>query len=470
MAKTKDCKMQTIPVPILDDETIFDDWKTKIERWLILSDHVEVKKKAILISMYLKGKAERAAQEIDNKTLQSADGVKILLKELESVFHPDEGRKRVQIYRKLRGMVREPYKPLHDFILEYNHLFYQYKKVDFQVDEFTAAMNLLESCNLDASKQEVVMAALDKEITYDTMRQTLLRIYNNEDRNINSSEQVFYGQQSTSKFTTNEPYQPTFYSSAGANNRFINRNVPRSRSLKRRREQSSERPRSSGPSRWSSDRYRASDNTKGGKYPKLKLNPLTKDGQTSTCNICKAITHWAKYCPEKDKIYDRVKDESKEDKATLPSFNMFIGCTNSVNEGTMAQLVEESKGLAILDSGCNKTVCGENWLRAYINALPVGLSSEVKVLPSEQIFTFGDGKTILSKRKIKMPCWIGGRRGTFTTDVVDCNIPLLLSRDSMEIINLVLNFRKNEASFFDENIKVKLKVTASGHLALPISL
>ena len=40
----------------------------------------------------------------------------------------------------------------------------------------------------------------------------------------------------------------------------------------------------------------------------------------------------------------------------------------------------------MLESGCTKTVCGEEWLRCYIDTL-----SEIEL-------KFGDGKSVLSER------------------------------------------------------------------------
>ena len=60
------------------------------------------------------------------------------------------------------------------------------------------------------------------------------------------------------------------------------------------------------------------------------------------------------------------------------------------------------------------------------------------------------------------------KRGRITTDVVDCNIPLLLSRKAMKNAGMVLDFRKDVISI--NGATIPLKTTKSGHYALPISL
>ena len=92
----------------------------------------------------------------------------------------------------------------------------------------------------------------------------------------------------------------------------------------------------------------------------------------------------------------------------------------------------------------------------------------MKIEPSNQTFTFGDGEKVKSKRKVTITCWMGGIPGQVVTDVVDCNIPLLLSRRSMKAVGFMLNFKKDEVTV--NNCQIRLKITKSGHYALPISL
>ena len=54
------------------------------------------------------------------------------------------------------------------------------------------------------------------------------------------------------------------------------------------------------------------------------------------------------------------------------------------------------------------------------------------------------------------------------TDVVDVNIPLLLSKESLKKANAVLDFSKDTAQMLGE--KHQLLCTSSGHYALPIVL
>ena len=90
------------------------------------------------------------------------------------------------------------------------------------------------------------------------------------------------------------------------------------------------------------------------------------------CAICQSILHWARECPHNE------SNNPSENKVTL--------FTQEVPKCFIENFLGETLNLAVLESGCTKTVCGEEWLRCYIDTL-----SEIEL-------KFGDGKSVLSER------------------------------------------------------------------------
>ena len=125
--------------------------------------------------------------------------------------------------------------------------------------------------------------------------------------------------------------------------------------------------------------------------------------------------HWAKDCQHnEERTYwaGDSGDRSRVDKSNGIHFSMFVGCTSGeVKQGNLHALVEESKGHAVLDSGCTTTVCGEQWLSTYLENLSDDDRLRINFEPSAQSFTFGDGQSVTSKRRLMLPCWIGGYQG-----------------------------------------------------------
>ena len=133
----------------------------------------------------------------------------------------------------------------------------------------------------------------------------------------------------------------------------------------------------------------------------------------------------------------------------------------------MAYFLGETLGMAIVDSGCSKTVCGQAWLQSYFETLSVHDRQLVEKNRSDNRFRFGDGRTYSSLKCVTFPFYIQGDRHFLTSDVVSCDVPLLLSRESLERANAVIDFQKGELLFLGKVIPVV--ITRSGHYCLPLT-
>ena len=120
--------------------------------------------------------------------------------------------------------------------------------------------------------------------------------------------------------------------------------------------------------------------------------------------------------------------------------------------------------MAILDSGCPKTVCGEVWLEVHVDSLKEKLN--VTQSDSNGIFKFCNGRSIKSNRKVEMPVIIEDIPVLLTTDVISFDIPLLLSKESMKQANTAIDFKNDYAELFGK--KINLFFTSLGHYCIPI--
>ena len=93
--------------------------------------------------------------------------------------------------------------------------------------------------------------------------------------------------------------------------------------------------------------------------------------------------------------------------------------------------------------------------------------AKLKEESSEKSFTFGDGVMVTSVKRVTLPCFIGKKRATVVTDVVNCNIPLLMSKTSMKRAKMSINFETDSAII--SGIETSLRSTTSGHYILPLT-
>ena len=123
-------------------------------------------------------------------------------------------------------------------------------------------------------------------------------------------------------------------------------------------------------------------------------------------------------------------------------------------------------GSAVLDSGCTKNVCGRTWLGCYLETLDRSQQSQVKESKSSTSFKFGNGDSVKSLKKVKIPACIGGKEVFLETDVIDGDLPLLLSKDAMKKAEMNIDFTNDNVTIFGQT--QKLMFTSSGHYCIPL--
>ena len=203
------------------------------------------------------------------------------------------------------------------------------------------------------------------------------------------------------------------------------------------------------------NRYGKQSNLNSQNYDKLgqKTHLLDKSGRISCCVICKSIYHWANDCPNK------MQDTSDDVNITL-----FI---QEIHECYMTKFVGETLNCAVLGSGCTKNVCGESWLTNYLDTLTESDRSKVVVEKSSNSFKFGNGKSLNSEKMVTFSAQIGKENIIIKSDVIDCDLPLLLSKSAMKKANVKIDFSNDVVNMLNQ--KINIVFTASGHYTVPIS-
>ena len=98
-----------------------------------------------------------------------------------------------------------------------------------------------------------------------------------------------------------------------------------------------------------------------------------------------------------------------------------------------------------------------------------GLSLQQKeIVPyhSDITFRFGDGRKIVSEELVIIPAKIGDTVCKIKTEVVQNDIPLLLSKESLKRADAVLDLKNDKAVLFCNEIK--LKQTSSGQYCVTL--
>ena len=462
--KTNTQVTRSADIPILDeeDEAGYDSWKIRVKKWSKVTKEKKSNQGNLLfLTLDPKGKAFMVAQHISEELLETTQGVQALLDELDKLFIPDKLRHRVDLYDKYGDLRRQDDESVIDHIQEFNKTFLEFRKLSITLpyDDTFVALDLLKSCKLQEEDKKLVLAQMVEPPSSADLISILKRIFS---RSVKEKQQTAARQVASDVFVTKSNSEKMTDANNTGNYDTENTNTTL---YTRDNRKGYRQARPSYATRGRSGKRNNSWN-RNSEGPKTNIKGL--DGQPRTCSICDSIYHFFKNCPEVKKQkrdYDN-RNRYGNQEVNL-SFLSFVGCASS-NDEKLQKLLDDSQGYALLDSGCSNTVAGEDWFSKYVENLSTSDKLKIKVEASSESFTFGDGNTHKAKRRITFPCWVGGKTANITTDIVECKIPLLLSRRSMSKVGMIIDFSKHIATVQERAIK--LKVTHSGHYALPISL
>ena len=150
------------------------------------------------------------------------------------------------------------------------------------------------------------------------------------------------------------------------------------------------------------------------------------------CYKCGSTKHFAAKCLQKDNTYVKTQDVH----LTLLTANP---------DERQKVLIGESLGKGVLDSACTKTVSGRTWMEEYISTLLPEVRTQVEEGVSDVVFRFGDGVEVQASAKVKIPVVIGGVKYLLDVDIVENELPLLISKQSMQKMGMKLDFQNDTA-------------------------
>ena len=193
------------------------------------------------------------------------------------------------------------------------------------------------------------------------------------------------------------------------------------------------------------------------------------------CSSCGSYRHLLKGCPDSWENMNKnvlVAEDTKNKEGddfgiffTMNEEEHSVLYTGNLKEEN-AILVAETKNKALLDTGCSATVAGQDWARILVGSLSEESRAKVEKLESVKTFRFGGGERRKSLGFWRIPCKLAGRNVMLETDVVEADIPCLLSKADLKRAGTVLKLKTDQAEIFGRTID--LESTSSGHYALKI--
>ena len=416
--------------PALTVDKAYESWRNEVLTWQELTD-LPKPKRALAIALSLTDKAAREyAMEINVDILKADDGVDKLLEELDKLFQKDKVDLAYSAYKRFDNFARTSDMAMSEFIVEFEKRYNTAKKHVNELPDTILAFKLLDSAGLDDSQKQLALTACT-DCKFSTRKSSLNRIFGGK---VNS----MMVQPGNNDITIKEE---VFFTRGNRGGSYRGRNY----------------------------RGRGSRSTNSGNRGyRSKQNPVI-NGSVSRCNICDSTFHFERNCPHRDaerQVFannsanaDQVENEEEVSLALM---------SLAEHDAPYSVFVAEAQDSAVLDTACTKTVCGRKWLESFIDSATKEAYSSILFLRSKRPFRFGDAPIVRSIYKVLLPVKIGERKCFIESEVVDKQIPLLLSKESLKRAKTQMDLTSDNITMFGS--QVASFQTTSGHYAIPLTL
>lgn len=450
-----------VPPPVFCEKVNYERWKNEVDMWSAVTDlKKEQQGLALALSLPIESQVrDKVMTELSKTQLSSEDGLNVLLNFLDKIYKKDELESAYEAWSDFQRYKKVDSMSIGDYIMEFDKRYKAAKKFNMTLSVPVLAFQLLENGGLTQRDRQLTLTAVDyskKDTLYDQMIAALKKFFGNQAKSFQDCDKSAVTVKREPSIAEN--VYATSYTQQRGKGRF-QRNMRSSNA--RYRDADSEY----GKSRESENfEYRPTGRTVGdfkgkdGSFKPRRTNPLDAQGNPTLCLACGSQYHYARYCPDRRK---QVFETTTEEEILLTGS---IG-VHPVQE-EMKVLVAESLNCAVLDCACTSTVCGDDWLKCYLDSLSEEELSRVKDHKSHAWFKFGDGIKVKSLRKVDIPCRIADKNCFIRTDVVSSDIPLLLGKPSMKKARMKLDIEHDKAVIFEKN--VNLECTPSGHYCIPL--
>ena len=441
-----------IPPPFVENVNDYDQWKKDLDLWTAYTS-IKEEKQAIAVHLSLTGRARKATSEVPASDMKTKDGMSKLIEKLDRVFMQDANWKCFHTYLSFENYRRKKDCSIDEYLSEFDLRHYKLKECGVELPDAVIACRLLKSCGLNDLHFQLALSTTPK-MTFEEMRNTLKKLFAENSHMVSSvtKSETNVDVVKSEPVENNDALYASHYrrgrGGSWSNNR-DGRGAVKNKGM------------------YNGYDYNANDKFNNNYKSKGRMNPLGRDGTVSLCAICGSKMHWAKNCPHSyERNYNGSVMYNTYDDNNDQEVQITLLTNDNNSDPKMDQLLGETIGSLILDSGCSRTVCGRKWLTLYLDTLDKVNCDKIKRENSSSVYRFGDGKKFVANECVTLPCVLAGKQIQIKTDVVDCNIPLLLSKKSMKTAGMVIDLKTDTATVFGQD--VTLKCTSMGHYTLPI--
>ena len=441
----------------------YELYKQELLAWREVTE-LEKKKQGVVIALSLPENDESKIREkvfdqIKLDDLKKDDGLDTLVQFLDKHLAKDDLVDSLEKFEDFEDFKRSEGQSINEYISVFDTKYRKIEKKNMRLPSEILAFKLLRRANLSKEEKMVVLTGMNFEnrVTLYEEAKTSLKKFKGETCDAGGNG---------TKPGQSIKLEPAFLAdheeallAAGYTRvrpeRFVKHNFTRGRGYNSQGRGFSRGQRGGKPN---SPRGLGADNSKSlNSGLKKSVNPTGPDGSLLTCKSCGSYRHLMAACPHSWENMSKVNICDAEEDVVL--FTGYI-------KEDVRNLGKDARNCAVLDSACSSTVCSKTWMDSYLDSLSDEDKDKVSRQNSTRIFKFGGGTKLQSQGEYAIPAYIAGKEVTIKTDIVESDIPLLLSRTAMKTAGVKMDLENDTAEILGKS--VSLNLTSSGHYCIPI--
>ena len=153
----------------------YSQWKLELELWSEMTDYKESQIGSV-IALSLEGDARDAVLSIGKENLKSAEGYKLIVEKLDSLYAKDDSQMAYLTIDQFFKYRRPLDMPVDEFLRKFELLKTRVEAFNLKIDEHILAYLLINCANMPEKKTDVVKACM-KELTFKEIRAKIVAIY-----------------------------------------------------------------------------------------------------------------------------------------------------------------------------------------------------------------------------------------------------------------------------------------------------
>ena len=394
-------------------------WKKDAIIWSKLTDLSKSKQGlALQYSCKINPRVHEAVVNINPAEVECNEGFNNVMNVLDELFKVDSREEELKDYYNFENLKRKERQTIADYINEFEFLLKKFQKHGNSLSTNLLGFKLLKSANLTKTQCEIIKAC-SLNTDYESIKATMKKTF---------------GESTSIEREVEEEMLPDSNRRLGHQSNGMKSFMCQSKQGK-----------------YSFDKNKRQ--TVPGSMYMYGRNPTDFLRRVTRCNICDSVNHWVNKCPDKNTTRNQ-------------EINLFFQSDIDVfTKGST--LVKETIGAAILDTGAAKSCTGLNWLNQYLRLLSQDDLNLVAYHSKDIFYKFGHGPQQKVTQSATFPVYIGSVKVLIEADVLQQDLPLLLSNTTLQQASAKINMKNYEVAMLGENIK--LLKTSTGHCAIPIT-